>query len=181
MNYILDFGNKENKNYDNYLNDLPNDQYVCPKCSKVPEIIGVDYENDYSITLKCEEHGNMIKPIIEYFKEESKFLYINEICEKEHKSLQKDFKNYIFDYCKGCKIILCGACYKYHPHKNSIKINEFNTICKEHSQNYIQFCKTCNNHLCEECVKDEHNYLKEFVKHDIMNLEISVDKNLNFL
>ena len=79
MNYNLNFGNKGEKNYDNCLNDLPKDQYACPKCAKVPEIIGVDYENDYSIKLKCEDHGNMIKPIIEYFKEESKYTFIMKI------------------------------------------------------------------------------------------------------
>jgi len=103
------------------------------------------------------------------------------LCEKDHKSLQNDYKNNIFKYCRGCKIILCGACYKDHPHKSSsIKINEFNTICKEHAQNYIQFCKTCNQHFCEKCI-DEHNYFDEFGKHDLMNLDISLDKNLNFL
>ena len=181
MNYILDFGKEVDKNSNNLLNDLPSDQYVCPKCKKVPEIIGIDYEKDYSINLKCEEHGNMIKPLKEYFEEESKYIYTNEICEKDNKYYQKNFKNYIFDYCKGCQIILCGACYKEHLHKSSsIKINEFNNICKEHAKNYIQFCKTCNKHLCKEC-EDEHNYLKEFEEHDISNLEISVDKNLNFL
>jgi hypothetical protein len=61
---ILDFGNKEEKNNNNCLNDL-----------------------------------------IEYFKEESKFHYINKICEKDHETLQKKFQNYVFDYCKGCKVI----------------------------------------------------------------------------
>ena len=177
MNYILDFGNGIDKSPNNLLNELPSDQYVCPKCKKVPEIIGIDYEKDYSIELKCEEHGNMIKPINEYFEEESNYVYINEICEKDKKSVQKDLKHYIFDYCKGCQIILCGACYNDHPHKSSFKINEFNTKCREHAKNYIQFCKTCNKHLCEECVKDEHNYIQEFDFHDIEDLEKSVDND----
>lgn len=75
MNFKSNFGNEDERNPDNFLNELPNDQYVCPKCKKVPEIIGVDYEKDYSISLKCEEHGNMTKSIKNILKK-NQIIYI---------------------------------------------------------------------------------------------------------
>ena len=98
----------------------------------------------------------------------------------EIKSLYKNSKKNLLYYCKECNIIICGACKKWHKNNHSVEKYELNTMCKDHAKKYIQFCKTCNKHLCEECA-EKHNYLKEYDKHDRMNLEISVDKNLKFL
>ena len=154
INQIIDFENETKNRHVEFLRLLPNDQYVCPECKEVPEILNIDYEDDYNIELKCQEHKEMKLPIETYFKKEEKHLYISEICGKDRKTIQRNYNHYKFDFCKGCNIFLCGACSRDHPHQSSfIKINEYNNMCKKHCKKYINYCKDCQKHLCQDCMK----------------------------
>ena len=155
LNQIVDLFQNETRNrHIEFLRLLPNDQYVCPECKEVPEILGIDYDDDYKIELECKNHKKEKIPIDEYFQKEERHLYINEICGKDEKTVQKNYKHCLFDFCKGCNIFLCGACSLDHPHQSSfIKINEYNNMCKKHCQKYINYCKECQKHLCKECMK----------------------------
>jgi len=92
QNLILDLENETKNRHIEFLRLLPNDQYVCPECKEVPEILNIDYENDYNIELKCKKHKDVKIPIEEYFKKEENHLYINEICNKDKKTIQKNYK-----------------------------------------------------------------------------------------
>ena len=155
LNQIVDlFQNETRSRHVEFLRLLPNDQYVCPECKEVPEILNIDYDDDYKIELECKNHKKERIPIDEYFQKEEKYLYINEVCGKDKTTIQKNYKHCLFDFCKGCNIFFCGACSRDHPHQSSfIKINEYNNMCKKHCQKYINYCKECQKHLCKDCMK----------------------------
>ncbi len=57
LNQIVDLFQNETRNrHIEFLRLLPNDQYVCPECKEVPEILGIDYDDDYKIELECKNH-----------------------------------------------------------------------------------------------------------------------------
>ena len=57
----------DNLNGNNDLSDIPNDQYLCPNCKNVPELVNIFTANGF-IELKCKDHGSMILKVKEYFK-----------------------------------------------------------------------------------------------------------------
>ena len=186
QNLILDLENETKNRHIEFLRLLPNDQYVCPECKEVPEILNIDYENDYNIELKCKKHKDVKIPIEEYFKKEENHLYINEICNKDKKTIQKNYNNCLFDFCKGCNIFLCGACARDHPHQSSfIKINEYNNMCKKHCQKYINYCEECQKHFCKACMNQResscsypnlYNLEEKDQKQDEKNIKILIEE-----
>ena len=125
-------------------------------------------------------------PIEEYFKKEENHLYINEICNKDKKTIQKNYNNCLFDFCKGCNIFLCGACARDHPHQSSfIKINEYNNMCKKHCQKYINYCEECQKHFCKACMNQResscshpnlYNLEEKDQKQDEKNIKILIEE-----
>lgn len=140
------------KNYNlEFLKELPFDQYLCPECKEIPEILNIDYDKKFLMELFCKNHGKIEIPIEDYFHKESKYLYINEICGKDGVTLQKNYKKSLFDFCPGCNFYLCGACAMIHMHQsNFCKINEFNSLCIKHLKQYTKYCIACNKHYCNE-------------------------------
>ena len=189
-NLILDFQKEKKNRHIEFLRLLPNDQYVCPECKEVPEIINIDYEKDYNIELKCKKHKQLKIPIEEYFKKEENHLYINEICGRDKETIQKNYSHCLFDFCKGCNIFLCGACSRDHPHKSSfIRIDEYNNMCKRHCKKYIYYCKDCKKHLCETCMNESnlcsahnlYNLEKKEQKPDLENIRILIEERNNLI
>ena len=82
------------------MKNLPEDQYVCPQCTNVPEIISINYAT-FEITLDCQTHGRQTIPIDQYFKNESEYLYTNAVCDLDFR-LQKENKDETFYYCEKC-------------------------------------------------------------------------------
>ena len=171
-NDILEI-DKKNTNLE-FLKELPYDQYLCPFCEEVPEILDIDYNNNYSIKLMCKIHGEKDIPIEEYFEKESTNLYINKMCGKDKKTLQKKFKNCLFDFCPECKVFICGACSINHVHqKDLFKINKLNCICREHFEEYIAYCNNCKKNICNKDITCENHDLQNFEeasKNDIDDL-----------
>ena len=95
--------------------DIPTDQYTCPKCKLIPEILKLDLK---TIEIVCPKHGKIKLPIKDYLLYESNFTYYNYKCEKDKKSIQKNSPNDIFNYCTECGYILCKKCSKDHKHNN---------------------------------------------------------------
>ena len=174
---INNFKIKEKTKNSGLLSELPFDQYLCPECKEIPEIVNIDYDNDYLISYMCKNNSQYKQiPIIDYFKNESNFLYINEVCGKDKKEKQINYKKCLFDYCPGCNIFLCGACSMDHKHQNNfIKINEMNYICQKHLQKYNKYCLDCQKHLCNKdddsnCKGHKMEYLEGPREKDIQTL-----------
>ena len=129
---------------------LPNDQYVCTYCNRIPELKNIDYEEGI-ITFKCKNHNTKSVHIKDYFEKESNHLYYNfqcDKCDKDNiKMLQKDNLSYIFNNFIDTNKNFCEKCSKDEKSK-FIKVNELNSICNIHLEKYIKYCKECDQHFC---------------------------------
>ena len=162
------------------IKSLPEDQYLCPECDLVPEIINIDYIES-EIDLECPKHGKKKIPIFEYFEKESQFIYTNAVCDIDYRT-QKDNKDEIFTYCDKCKLNLCGLCSKKHSHKKSlIELKNKNSKC-HHNENFTKFCKTCKIHLCEkeEQIHDKNHKIEDIIKPSNEEIQNIKDKKKHF-
>lgn len=164
------------------LKSLPEDEYTCPQCDLVPEIINIDYTN-FEITLDCIKHNRQKLSIIDYFQKESQFIYTNKICDVDYRT-QKDNKDEEFYYCpiEGCNLNLCGQCSKKHSHRKSlIEIKNRNIKC-HHNMIFTKFCKTCKKHLCEreEQKHDKNHIINNFVEPSEEEIESLKNKKKYF-
>ena len=153
-------------------NDLiPPDQYFCPKCGEIPELVNI-YTDIGMIILKCREHENKWN-IEQYFEELplSKYNYYNTKCCKCN-NIQKKFKgkDQIFKYCYLCKENYCSDCVKKEEHPKNhlvqcIPVNALSSKCKEHyNEDYTSFCRDCKENICNI------NSSKDHLGHDKLNL-----------
>ena len=148
---------------------IPDDQYLCPECWRIPEILNIHSDNGH-IVLKCTYHGILDLPIKEYFQrmENSAFSYFNTKCFNCQK-YQKSDKENIFQYCYECKVDLCDECIKKSQLKekkehsrnhldNSIPINQLNHKFIENKQTYEfnSFCLDCENNVFEKEKSSKH-------------------------
>lgn len=149
---------------DDFYN-CPNDQYLCPLCKNVPELVNIFTETG-SVEFKCKDHGTIILTVNQYFEKmrNSEFTYYNFKCSNCHIVQTKCFKKVkelkdgIFKFCYICRKIYCQECCKSviaHPkfHNDScIDVNEMNTRCPDHFDEgyYTSFCvEDCEN-VCEK-------------------------------
>jgi len=148
---------------------IPDDQYLCPECWRIPEILNIHSDNGH-IVLKCTYHGILDLPIKEYFQrmENSAFSYFNTKCFNCQK-YQKSDKENIFQYCYECKVDLCDECIKKSQLKekkehsrnhldNSIPINQLNHKFIENKQTYEfnSFCLDCEDNVFEKEKSSKH-------------------------
>ena len=143
------------------FDSLPKDQYLCPFCGDIPELLNIHTDNGY-IEFRCKKDKDYLISVQDYFKKlsESNFTYYNIKC-YNCKKLQINFKKdeQIFKYCYLCKKDLCYECVvkKCKDHDIShlhqcIPINEKNTRCLKHYREgkYTSFCNDCHVNICEE-------------------------------
>ena len=161
-----------------FFHNIPFDEFLCPKCEYVPEIIKVHSDNN-KIEIKCKKCGTTEIDINEYYTstKNSHFQYYKIECSKEEcnkkyieendyvmkKILENEFSNKKFKYCYECKKTLCNDCYKnenYHDkshRKKCIDINEKTKRCKKHpKESFIYFCKDCETHFCKDVKSKYH-------------------------
>lgn len=170
-------GKREIKKYnDRDMNSIPNDQYVCTKCDKVPEIKGIDF-NNFKIEINCKKHKINILPIKEYINKQSNYLYYNDICDA-NRCNQRDFMKEIFYYCFDCQKKYCQNCLKNNcenSHKaHRFPVNKINSICQKHYMPFFKYCKNCEEQICKKyCPIDKnHNVVQiEPAKKDIEYLK----------
>lgn len=133
--------NKENipKGFEDSL-EVPDDQYLCPLCERVPEILNVHTDNGH-VELKCKYHGIIDMTIQDYFKKmkNSLFSYYKTKCYNCNK-IQNNKQN-MFKYCCYCKVDLCENC-----------VNKFDIKNKDHRNHHIDVCIPVNSkpHKCLE-------------------------------
>ena len=104
----------------NIIMDIPYklNNYCCPLCSEIPEILNFN-ENNNNILLKCRNHGKKIINIHDYLKSINKILSSSKIND-ENNCTKHGLPFSIF--CKTCEINLCYKCNKENKeHFNHIK------------------------------------------------------------
>lgn len=144
------------------MKKIPNDQYSCPECAAVPEIVQLYCETN-EIELNCREHGKRRMFIKDYFKRELKHLYNKSICSVCLKS--QDTVSDFFKFCYDCKKIFCNQCIKNHYHKSYVNVNEINDRCARHFDQQNKFyCKKCDANVCLEDDDSKHKLkvIKDF-------------------
>ena len=62
--------NLEDKKIKAAIKNFPEDQYTCPECGLVPEIVNINFE-DFMLTLECKDHGRQNIKIDDYFEKEN--------------------------------------------------------------------------------------------------------------
>ena len=158
--------NEKQKNQDDfeYIESLANDQYSCPECALVPEIINIYYDTN-EIEIKCLIHGTKKLPLKDYFLKESKYLYNNIECAICHK--RKNLNKTFYKYCYHCKNAICYDCaLRHHNHGELANLNEINNKCEEHEGecNFIIYCFTCNTNICSKISETKHkDHQKEVI------------------
>ena len=171
---------------------IPDDQYLCPSCDKVPEILNIHADNGY-IELKCKYHGKIYLTLQDYYlkMEKNSFTYFKTKCfncNKEQKS-----KDNMFKYCYYCKVDFCEDCAndfhqreKEHRHNHldvCIPVNEKNHKCLEHfNSDILSFCLDCQENICEKENTTKHRghekiNLFTFNKDIIQYIAIIKEKN----
>jgi len=173
-------GNLPDKLDDNTSNNdsgvIPDDQFLCPKCDRVPEILSVHTDNGY-IKLKCKVHGILELTVQNYYYSfrDSGFNYLNTKCSKCSLALEK--QENLFQYCYTCKKDFCSKCcndIQVHPseHLDScILVNSKNNKCLTHFGEYItMFCEDCEANVCKNDINTKHK------GHKLINL-LSLNKD----
>lgn len=161
----------QTKNKDKYVRDIknyptinkdysiPNDQYLCPFCDEIPELVNIHTDNGTVVfKCRCKLNEEQIISIDRYFEILSDAnTYFNSKCCKCNKVQKNYIKNEIFKYCYICKEDYCKDCLEKEEHPRShlnkcIPINSKNTRCLEHYDEgpYTSFCLDCHLNVCNE-------------------------------
>ena len=148
------------------IKGIPDDQYLCPKCEAIPEILSIHTDNGH-LELKCKYHGVIDLTIEEYSEIMKNHIgnYYKSKCYNCHKE-QKSKEN-MFKYCYYCKVIFCDDCVNnFHQnekdHRNNhldvcIPVNEKNNKCLEHfNSDIISYCGDCQENVCEKESTTKH-------------------------
>ena len=150
------------------INEIPDDQYLCPKCWRIPEILNIHSDNGH-VVLKCRYHGIFDLTIQEYCQimKGSTFNYLNTKCFNCPKVLKSN-KEDTFKYCYECQVVFCEECLNKNQLKekkehrrahidNSIPVNEKNHKCLEHYKSeFKSFCLDCEDNVCEKEKDTKH-------------------------
>jgi Leucine-rich repeat (LRR) protein len=152
----------ENDNNIPLDNQIPKDEFLCPKCGKlVPEILNLFIDNK-KIDFKCKRCtkinekseiylSKMAKKYSNYLKTKCKY------CDNKSKDNED-----IFLYCYDCQIDFCSRCKEKHQretnneHSQIISVNEKKNKCLNHfNEDINSFCFDCGENICEK-QKDKH-------------------------
>jgi len=158
----------------NIFDSLPKDQYLCPFCGEIPELLNIHTDNGY-VEFRCKKDKDYLISVQDYFKKLSlsDFTYYKTKCDDCNKlQMSEKNKENIFKYCYLCKKNLCNDCLQKFSEehteshlKKCIPINEKNTRCLDHFDEgkYTSFCNDCHKNICE---KNSHIVHR---KHNITN------------
>lgn len=147
--------------------EVPDDQFLCPLCDKIPEILNVHTDNGH-IELKCKYHGVLDTTIQQYYKhlKDSLFTYYKTKCANCNKIQGTQGK--MFSYCFYCKADFCDDCVNnfnleiFDRHRRNhldvcIPVNEKPHRCLEHfNSDIISFCSDCQENICEKESTKKH-------------------------
>ena len=154
------------KGFDDAL-EVPDDQYLCPLCERVPEILNVHTDNGH-VELKCKYHGIIDMTIQDYYTEmkKSSFSYYKTKCYNCNSTQGK--KENMFKYCCYCKVDLCQICVEKYDLENKdhrqhhldvcIPVNEKPHRCLDHIlAEKNTFCVDCEENVCDKETIKKHS------------------------
>ena len=149
------------------INDIPNDQYLCPNCDKIPEILNI-HEDNGIIELKCKDDGILSLTLKDYYEKMKNHLsnYYKTKCFNCPK--EQNNQNNMFKYCYTCKVDFCEECVNNFHQRNKehnrahldvcIPVNEKKHKCLDHFDSEIEsFCLDCQENVCEKEIKTKHS------------------------
>ena len=162
---------------------IPEDQYLCPLCERIPEILSVHTDNGH-IELKCKYHDIIDITIEDYFTKmkDSQSNYYNLKC--FNCGYSQDNKNSMLNYCCYCKDYLCETCINLFDLKNKehkrdhlevcIPVNEKYNKCLDHIKSDIKnFCFDCEENVCDKELTERH---KGHNKIELTKMEAELNK-----
>ena len=167
------------------FDSLPKDEYLCPFCGEIPELLNIHTDNGY-VEFRCKKDKDYLITVQDYFKKlsESNFTYYKTKCENCNRlQISEKAQEKIFKYCYICKKNFCSDCVliqcKDHLNK-CIPINEKNTRCLEHFSEgkYTSFCHDCHVNVCNEISSKIHrkHHITNFFKME-PQVRVIVEKN----
>ena len=139
---------EKNKKYlnNNLLYGIPHkyNNYCCPFCIEIPEILSFN-ENNNSLLLKCQNHG--VKPINLHSYLESMSKILNSSQNNNNNICPNHNMPFIL-HCKNCDINLCNKCNtENNKHLNHIK---YKNVDVYPNSNEITFINNRINFFLEE-------------------------------
>ena len=162
------------------MTQIPDAQYLCPDCERVPEILNIHSDNDH-IELKCNYHGIKYMSIGNYYErlKTNIFNYYKTKC-FNCGAIQKTKEN-MFQYCYYCKVDFCPECVNRFNQKDKdhrrnhldvcIPVSEKNNRCLEHFKSEItNFCFDCQQNFCDNEKTSKHSGHNKISLFTITNL-----------
>ena len=178
MGNIMSSFNNTTNNINNAINninyeEIPSDEFLCPRCDRVPEILNIT--NKGEIKFKCKRHGINIKPLKEYLES---IIIICSICKKSHNEEEQEE----FRYCYDCEKYFCRQCYNIE-HSNTKHTYIVETEKKDKSNKYSKkyftyFCENCQENFTREELGTNH---KDHNKIKISSLENEYNESENMI
>jgi len=96
-------------NYNNIFDEeskaLPKDQYLCPFCGEIPELLNIHSDNGY-VEFRCKKDKDYLISVQDYLTKlsDSEFTYYKTKCDDCNKLQMSERNNEkIFKYCYLCK------------------------------------------------------------------------------
>ena len=180
---------QKNQNGNIDLKGIPDDQFLCPKCAEVPEILNIHTDNG-CIELKCKHHGKQYLNLREYYEKtkNSSFTYFKTIC-SQCNAVQKTKEN-MFKYCYYCKKDFCNNCVNKFDHADvnhtrnhldvCIPVNEKNNRCLEHyNEDITDYCYDCQEAICDKESTRQHRGHRNRIS--LFKLGEDINKYINII
>ena len=162
---------------------IPQDQFLCSKCSSVPEILNL-HSSTGILSLHCHRHAEINLSVSDYLDilKESTFFYLNnkcKICKSKPQGMKTGMK-----YCLKCKEPICAKCIEQWDMEHleyTIPIGEKNNVCYKHpNENAEMYCQDCEEIICEDDRSHrKHNAINtEILKNDVEKYRnVIIEKN----
>ena len=158
---------------------MPQDQFLCSKCSSVPEILGL-HSHKGEISLYCHKHEEINLTVTDYLTKlkNSDFFYLNNKCKGcNHRPQGMNTK---MKYCLECNLPYCFECVKMFDYEHFVEgfmipIGEKNDTCYKHAKEKKEiYCKDCEEIICKND-KRNHDW-HHVIETDNDKLQNEVDK-----
>ena len=139
---------------------FPQDQFLCSKCSLVPEILSLN-SNKGELSLYCPKHEEINLTVTDYLNKlkNSDFFYLNnkcKMCGGKPQGMKTKMK-----YCLQCNAPYCLECIRRFDLSDLekgylIPIGEKNDICSRHPKEKKEiYCQDCEEIICKS---DKRNH-----------------------
>ena len=132
---------------------VPDDQFTCPECEIVPEILEM-HSDTGNLILYCDKHGMHHDSTTNYLNSfiKSNFTYLNLKCSVC--GAKPSGKKTQMQFCVECREPICKKCVdvRHEEHRAFlIPIGAINNTCRKHKNEKAElYCKDCEEIICED-------------------------------